>query len=99
MPMSKINFFLGFCGSPNCLDVGKSRKLQANYNKLLRIVREIKVSSGRQRRRSRSLAGRPLPKEALRQLSDTYYYAKVDRDPTFINQNIVKNTINDLLAK
>ena len=38
-------------------------------------------------------------KEALRQLSDTSFYAKVDKDLTFINQNIVKNTINDLLTK
>ena len=38
-------------------------------------------------------------KEALRQLSDTSFYAKVDKDLTLINQNIVKNTINDLKAK
>ena len=38
-------------------------------------------------------------KEALRQLSDTSFYAKVDKDLTLINQNIVKNTINDLIAK
>ena len=38
-------------------------------------------------------------KEALRQLSDASFYAKVDKDLTLINQNIVKNTINDLIAK
>ena len=38
-------------------------------------------------------------KEALRQLSDTSFNAKIDKDLTLINQNIVKNTINDLLAK
>ena len=38
-------------------------------------------------------------KEALRQLSDTSFYAKVDKDLTLINQNIVKNAINDLVAK
>ena len=38
-------------------------------------------------------------KEALRQLSDISFYAKVDKDLTFINQKIVKNTINDLLTK
>ena len=38
-------------------------------------------------------------KEALRQLSDTSFYAKVDKDLTLINQNTVKNTINDLIAK
>ena len=38
-------------------------------------------------------------KEALRQPSDNYYYAEVNKDPTFINQNIVKNRINDLLVK
>ena len=38
-------------------------------------------------------------KEALRQLSDTSFYAKVDKNLTLINQNIVKNTINDLKAK
>ena len=38
-------------------------------------------------------------KEALRQLSDTSFYAKVDKDPTLINQKIVKNTINNLIAK
>ena len=38
-------------------------------------------------------------KEALWQLSDTSFCAKVDKDLTLINQNIVKNTINDLLAK
>ena len=35
----------------------------------------------------------------MRQLSDTSFYAKVDKDLTLINQNIVKNTINDLIAK
>ena len=38
-------------------------------------------------------------KEALRQLSDTSFHAKVDKDLTFINQNFVKNTIKDLIAK
>ena len=38
-------------------------------------------------------------KEASRQLSDTSFYAKVDKGLTLINQNIVKNTINDLIAK
>ena len=33
------------------------------------------------------------------QLSDTSFCAKVDKDLILINQNIVKNTINDLLAK
>ena len=37
--------------------------------------------------------------EALWQLSDTSFCAKVDKDLILINQNIVKNTINDLLAK
>ena len=36
-------------------------------------------------------------KEALWQLSDTSFCAKVDKDLILINQNIVKNTINDLL--
>ena len=31
--------------------------------------------------------------------SDTPFYAKVDKDLTFINQNIVRNTINDLVVK
>ena len=30
---------------------------------------------------------------------DTPFYAKVDKDLTFINQNIARNTINDLVAK
>ena len=38
-------------------------------------------------------------KEASRQLSDTSFYAKVDKDLTLINQTIVKNTIYDLIAK
>ena len=38
-------------------------------------------------------------KEALRQLSDTSFYAKVDKDLTLINQSIVKNTINDLMVE
>ena len=38
-------------------------------------------------------------KEALRQLSDTSFYAKVDKDLTFANQQIVKSTINDLIVK
>ena len=36
--------------------------------------------------------------ETLRHLSDTFY-AKVEKHLTFINQNIVKSTSNDLLAK
>ena len=38
-------------------------------------------------------------KEALRQLSDTSFYGKICKDLTFINQNIVKNTLNDYIAK
>ena len=38
-------------------------------------------------------------KEALRQLSDTSFYAKVDKDLTSANQQIVKSTINDLIVK
>ena len=38
-------------------------------------------------------------KEALWQLSDTSFYAKVDKDLTSTNQQIVKNTINDLIVK
>ena len=38
-------------------------------------------------------------KEALRQLSDTSFYAKVDKDLTSTNHQIVKNTINDLIVK
>ena len=37
-------------------------------------------------------------KEALWQLSDTSYQ-KVDKDPTSINQNTFKNTINKVIAK
>ena len=35
----------------------------------------------------------------LRQLSDTSLNERVDKDFTFIDQKIVKNTINDLIAK
>ena len=38
-------------------------------------------------------------KEALRQLSDTSFYAKVDKDLTSTNQQIVMSTINDLIVK
>ena len=38
-------------------------------------------------------------KEALRQLSDTSFYAKVEKDLTSTNQQIVKSTINDLIVK
>ena len=38
-------------------------------------------------------------KEALRQLSDTSFYAKVDKDFTSTNQQVVKSTINDLIVK
>ena len=31
--------------------------------------------------------------------SNTSFYAKIDKDLTFLNQNIVKNTINDLIAR
>jgi len=41
----------------------------------------------------------PYQKEALRQLSDTSFYAKVDKDLTSANQEIVKSTINDLIVK
>ena len=37
-------------------------------------------------------------KEALRQLSDTSFYAKVDKDLTSTNQQIAKSTINDLIV-
>ena len=35
----------------------------------------------------------------LQKKSNTSFYAKIDKDLTFLNQNIVKNTINDLIAK
>ena len=35
----------------------------------------------------------------MRQLSDTSFDVKVDKDLTLINRNIVQNTINDLTAK
>ena len=38
-------------------------------------------------------------KEALRQLSDPSFYAKVDKDLTSTDQQIVKSTINDLIVK
>ena len=38
-------------------------------------------------------------KEALRQLSDTSFYAKVDKDLTSTNQQIINSTINDLIVK
>ena len=38
-------------------------------------------------------------KEALRQLSDTSFYAKVDKNITSTNQQIVKSTINHLIVK
>ena len=38
-------------------------------------------------------------KEALRQLSDTSFYAKDAKDLTSTNQQIVKSTINDLIVK
>ena len=38
-------------------------------------------------------------KGALRQLSDASFYAKVDKDLTSTNQQIVKSTINDLIVK
>ena len=38
-------------------------------------------------------------KEALRQLSDTSFYANVDKDLTSTNQQIIKSTINDLIVK
>ena len=40
-----------------------------------------------------------LPLQALRQLSDTSFYAKVDKDLTSTNQQIVKSTINELIVK
>ena len=54
--------------------------------------------SGRKMRCSCCLVGRPQPKRSF-QLSDTSFYARVDKDLSFINQNIVKNTMNDLIAK
>ena len=38
-------------------------------------------------------------KEALRQFSDTSFYAKVDKDLTSSSQQIVKSNINDLVVK
>ena len=38
-------------------------------------------------------------KEDLQQLSDTSFYAKVDKDLTSTNQEIVKSAINDLIVK
>ena len=38
-------------------------------------------------------------KKALRQLSETSFYAKVDKDVTSINQQIAKSNINDLIVK
>ena len=50
-------------------------------------------------RRSRCVAGRLLKRESFAATSDTSFYLKVDKDLTFINQNMFKNTIDDLIAK
>ena len=40
-----------------------------------------------------------VKRESFAATSDTSFYVKVDKDLPFINQNMVKNTINDLIAK
>ena len=40
-----------------------------------------------------------LYRQGLRQLSDTFFYAKVDKDLTSANQKTVKKTIQDLIDK
>ena len=55
--------------------------------------------SGQQRRRGSCLADRPLPTRSFRQLSNTSFYAKVNRDLTSTNQKTVKKTIQDLTDK
>ena len=55
--------------------------------------------SGRQRRHRSCLADRPLPTRTFRQLSDTSFYAKVDKDLTSANQKTVKKTIQGLVDK
>ena len=42
--------------------------------------------------------GPTYQKEALRQLSDTSFYAKGDKDLTSTNKQIVKNTLNELMV-
>ena len=89
-------FVLEFCGFPNCLDVRERSQTAISCLELL----------GRLKCQAADKGGAVVPgradlyqKEALRQSSDNYYHSKVNKDPTFINQNIVKNTINDLLVK
>ena len=89
-------FVLEFCGFPNCLDVRERSQTSISCFELF----------GRLKCQAADKGGAVVlwradlyQKEALRQPSDNYYYAKVNKDPTFINQNIVKNTINDLLVK
>ena len=45
------------------------------------------------------MAGRPLPKRSFAAISDTSFYAKVEKDLTSTNQQIVKYTITDLKVK
>ena len=45
------------------------------------------------------MAVQPLPeKEALRQLFDTSFYAKIQKDLTSTNQKLVKDTIQNLIV-
>ena len=55
--------------------------------------------TSRQRRCRGRLAHRPLQTEAFRQLADTKFYAKVNKDLTQASQKIVKDTVNKLILE
>ena len=79
-----------FCGFRNCLDVRKGRKLPYVIENDLEIRKDIVIKAADKSGAVVVWRADLCHKEALRQLSGTSFYAKVDKDLTLITKTLSK---------
>ena len=79
-----------FCGFRNCLDVRKGRKLPYVVENDLEKRKDIVIKAADKSGAVVVWRADLRQKEALRQLSGTSFYAKVDKDLTLITKTLSK---------
>ena len=79
-----------FCGFRNCLDVRKGRKLPYVIENDLEKSKDIVIKAADKSGTVVVWRADLCQKEALRQLSGTSFYAKVDKDLTLITKTLSK---------
>ena len=79
-----------FCGFRNCLDVRKGRKLPYVIENDLEKRKDIVIKAADKSGAVVVWRADLFQKEALRQLSGTSFYAKVDKDLTLMTKTLSK---------